>query len=144
LEALKHVLVVDDETTIRQLVAEALTESGYQVETASNGAEGLTILHDWVPDVIVVDLMMPRLDGIGFVQLMRLNPRFAAVPVVLVTATYGAQAVAEQIGARALLTKPFELDDLVARVYELVGPSVQLAPPPPVEAEPYELPCESA
>jgi CheY-like chemotaxis protein len=130
--SVKRVLVVDDENTIRELVADALTEAGYQVETASNGADALERLHDWLPHAIVVDLMMPRLDGMGFVQLVRLNPRLAGVPIVLVTATYAAQEVAERIGVRALLTKPFELDELVAKVGELVGTPLPLASPPPL------------
>ena len=80
-------------------------------------------MHRWVPDVIVLDLMMPRLDGSGFTQLMRLNPRFAGVPVLLVTAAYGAQQAAEQVGARAWLSKPFELDHLAAEVTRLAGSS---------------------
>jgi DNA-binding response OmpR family regulator len=118
-----RVLVVDDEPTIRELIAEALRESGYEVDTAAHGAEALDLMHRNPPDAIVLDLMMPRLDGHGFVQLMRLNPRFASVPIVLVTATYGAAKVAESIGVRACVTKPFELDELVAVVHGILSES---------------------
>lgn len=120
----KRVLVVDDERTIRDLLAEALLEAGFEVEVASNGVDALTLMQRWVPDAIVLDLMMPRLDGTGFTELMRLNPRLAGVPVLLVTAAYGAEQAAEQVGARAWLAKPFELDHLVAEVTQLVGGSV--------------------
>src|SRR5205814_3324075 len=120
--SMKRVLVVDDEPTIRELVAEALREAGYWVDTAAHGAEALQLMHAGPPPhAIVLDLMMPRLDGTGFVELMRLNPRFAGVPVLLVTAAYGAHAAAERVGARALLTKPFELDRLVVLVTALAG-----------------------
>ena len=121
----KRVLVVDDEPTIRDLIADALREADFEVEVASNGVEALSLMHRWVPDVIVLDLMMPRLDGSGFTQLMRLNPRFAGVSVLLVTAAYGAQQAAEQVGARAWLSKPFELDHLVAEVTRLAGAPAQ-------------------
>ena len=77
---MKRVLVVDDDDALRQLVAEALREARYRVELAANGAEALRLMRRRLPHAIVLDLMMPQLDGSGFVELMRLNPRFAAVP----------------------------------------------------------------
>jgi two-component system OmpR family response regulator len=124
----KRVLVVDDEPTIRDLIADALREADFEVEIASNGVEALSLMHRWVPDVVVLDLMMPRLDASGFTELMRLNPRFAGVPVLLVTAAYGAQQAAEQVGARAWLSKPFELEHLVAEVTRLAGSTSPLEP----------------
>jgi two-component system, OmpR family, response regulator len=117
----KRVLVADDEPTIRYLIADALRDAGYEVRTAANGAEGLEILRRWLADTIVLDLMMPRLDGFGFVELLRLNPRLAGVPVLLVTAAYGAAQAAEQARVQAVLTKPFELDVLVDTVKQLAG-----------------------
>src|ERR687885_2008684 len=126
---MKHVLVVDDEPTLRELVAEALREAGYHVETAANGVEALQRLHGQpAPHAIVLDLMMPRLDGSGFVELMRLNPRLASVPIVLLTAAYGAAQAAARIGARACVTKPFELDHLVDAVERVIG-EPSLGPP---------------
>ena len=124
----KRVLVVDDEPTLRDLIADALREADFEVESASNGVEALSLMHRWVPDVVVLDLMMPRLDGSGFTQLMRLNPRFASVPVLLVTAAYGALQAAEQVGARAWLSKPFELDHLVEAVTRLASASLPRQP----------------
>jgi CheY-like chemotaxis protein len=123
---IKRILVVDDEPMIRQLVADALQEFGYHVDTAANGAEALEIMRQAVPHAIVLDLMMPRLGGTGFVELLRLNPLIASVPVLLVTAAYGARETAERIGAQAYLTKPFELDRLIELVGELTGPPLPL------------------
>jgi two-component system OmpR family response regulator len=117
----KRVLVVDDEPTIRELVADALREAGYVIDMAANGAEALQLMQRDAPHAIVLDLMMPSLDGSGFVALKRLNPRFAAIPVLIVTATYGAYDAAERLGADACLTKPFELDELTRAVDRLVG-----------------------
>ena len=122
-----RVLVVDDEPAIRELVAEALREAGFEIETAANGVEALTRMQRWVPDAIVLDLMMPRLDGTGFTELMRLNPRFADVPVLLVTAAYDAANAAKQIGVQAWLAKPFELDALVDAVTDLLGAPAALS-----------------
>jgi len=127
----KRVLVVDDEPTIREIVADAFRESDFDVETAANGAKALEVVRRWLPDAIVLDLMMPRLDGTGFAALLKLNPRLAGVPVLLVTAAYGAIEAAERVGARALLTKPFELDRLVELVTDLAGSS---APAPGLDA----------
>lgn len=102
-------------------MAEALRDAGFDVDTAANGVEALVRMHEAVPDAIVLDLMMPRLDGSGFAELMRLNPQFASVPLLLVTAAYQAHRAAEQVGARAWLSKPFELDQLVAAVINLAG-----------------------
>jgi CheY-like chemotaxis protein len=117
----KRILVVDDEPTIRELTAEALRESGYRVDAAVNGADALRIMQERVPHAIVLDLMMPQLDAQGFVELMRLNPRFASIPVLVMTATYAAYEAADRLGARACLAKPFALEELIALVGQLVG-----------------------
>ena len=132
-----RVLVVDDEPTIRDLIADALREGGCEIRAAANGAEGLEILRSWLADAIVLDLMMPRLDGLGFVELLRLNPHLASIPVLLVTAAYGAVDAAEKMGAQAVLSKPFELDVLVETVRQLTGASsspVQVWAPRPPQA----------
>ena len=121
------VLVVDDEPLIRELVADALREVGFEIQCAANGVEAFDVLRGWLPSVIVLDLMMPQLDGLGFCEMLRLNPRFAKIPVLLVTAAYSPQAAAERIGASAILTKPFELDHLVEMVENLVGTATPAA-----------------
>jgi DNA-binding response OmpR family regulator len=122
----KRILVVDDEPTIRELVAEALRDAGYEVDTAANGADALGVLHGRVPDAIVLDLMMPKLDGSGLVGQLRRNARYSTVPVLLVTAAYEAQEVAVRLGAHGCLSKPFELDALVGLVDQLVGEPIAL------------------
>jgi CheY-like chemotaxis protein len=123
---MKRVLVVDDEPTIRELIADFLRESGCHVDTAANGAEALRLMEQQLPHVIVLDLMMPRLDGYGFVATKRRDPRFSQVPIVLMTAAFGAVEVAEHLGAHACLPKPFELDELVDMVDRLVDNPMQM------------------
>jgi CheY-like chemotaxis protein len=138
----KRVLVVDDEPTIRELTSEALRESGYRVDAAINGADALRIMQRNRPDAIVLDLMMPQLDAQGFIEVVRLNPRFASIPVLVVTAAYAAQDAAERLGARACLAKPFELDELAALVGQLVGDRVldhvvETEKPPAADTRPF-------
>jgi two-component system chemotaxis response regulator CheY len=68
------------------------------------------------PEAIVLDLMMPRLDGTGFVELMRLNPRLASVPIVILSADPAMAEAAQALGARGALAKPFHMDVLLAMV----------------------------
>jgi CheY-like chemotaxis protein len=135
---MKRVLVVDDEPAIRQLVGDALREAGYRVDLAANGAAALRLMRRRLPHAIVLDLMMPQLDGSGFVELMRLNPRFAAVPLVLASAADDASQAAERLGARAWLTKPFEIDVLLQTIAELVGTPLPAGfQPLPEAGEPF-------
>jgi CheY-like chemotaxis protein len=124
---LKRILVIDDEPTICELVADTLRDSGYIADTAPNGADALERMRRHVPEAIVLDLMMPRLNASGFIERMRLNPRFAAIPILLVTASYGAHEAAERLGAHACLTKPFELDELVGVVRQMLDDSGSVA-----------------
>jgi CheY-like chemotaxis protein len=111
-----RVLVVDDERLIRDVVAEALAESGYEVDTAPNGAEALEQIARWRPDVVVLDLMMPVLDAAGFIDLLRLNPSSADLPIIILTAAYAPYEEARRLGATACLMKPFKLEELLAAV----------------------------
>src|ERR1043166_1630583 len=119
---MQRVLVIDDEPNIRALIPEPLLDAGYAVDLAANGAEALERMRQAVPDAIVLDVMMPRLNGFGFVERVRAEPRFARVPIVVVTAAYAGKRIAEQLGAQACLTKPFELDALLAAVARVMTP----------------------
>jgi CheY-like chemotaxis protein len=127
---LTRILVIDDEPTICELVADTLRDSGYTVDTAPNGADALDRMQRHLPQAIVLDLMMPRLNASGFVERMRLIPRFAGIPILIVTASYAAHEAAERLGARACLTKPFELDELVDQVGRLLDERPRRAAPP--------------
>jgi DNA-binding response OmpR family regulator len=123
-----RILVLDDEPTIRELVAEALRDGGYLAETASNGRDALRTMRDRPPDAIVLDLMMPVMDAVAFCGAMRAEAAFAAIPVVVMTAAYAPEAAVKALGADAWLVKPFELDDLLKAVEVLLA-----APRPQVE-----------
>jgi two-component system alkaline phosphatase synthesis response regulator PhoP len=80
------VLIVDDEFGIADIVAEILAEEGYSVAIAINGQLGLACLEESAPDVVLLDVMMPILDGPGMLRAMRSDPRFLHIPVVMMTA----------------------------------------------------------
>jgi two-component system KDP operon response regulator KdpE len=110
-----RILVVDDEVRILNFLSSKLKASGYEVLTASNGLEGLEQAQAQEPDLIVLDLLMPKMDGLEMLKELR---SFSAVPVVILTAK-GADAdriKGLQLGADDYLPKPFNPDELVARI----------------------------
>ena len=109
------ILVVDDHLNVRTLVADYLTEQGYRVLAASDGHEGLAIARRLHPDLVLLDIMMPGLDGLGFVQAYR---RDQNGPVILLTARVEEtdKVVGLELGADDYITKPFGMKELVARI----------------------------
>ena len=119
---MKRVLVVDDEEPIRLTVAEALEDEGYAVATAENGAEALVQVRATRPHGIVLDLMMPVLDGWGFLKACRADELCAGIPVVVISARRKLiEAVPTELRVDRILAKPFALEDLIEAVAELVA-----------------------
>jgi two-component system, chemotaxis family, chemotaxis protein CheY len=114
-----RVLVVDDEPDIRATVAEMLEIEGYAVEEAANGADALAAIDRQQPDVILLDMRMPVLDGWGFAA--ELNGRAIEIPIVVMTAARDAARWAAEIGANAALPKPFGFDELIQAVATVRG-----------------------
>jgi CheY-like chemotaxis protein len=110
------ILVVDDERDIRSTVAEMLELEGYAVDEAVNGADALDAVERRRPDVILLDMRMPVLDGWGFATELR--QRGKQIPIVVMTAARDASRWAEEIAATAALAKPFGFDDLLRAVDE--------------------------
>jgi CheY-like chemotaxis protein len=118
-ETALHALVVDDSSVIRELIAVNLELEGFAVTTAGDGEEAVRLAGELCPDVITLDVMMPRLNGFEAVELLRADQRTAAIPVVMVTGRAQSADVerGREVGVAAYLTKPFEPAELV----ELVG-----------------------
>jgi CheY-like chemotaxis protein len=112
----RRVLVVEDERTIRQSIAGYLGDVGYTVDEAENGAEGLKCMKQAIPDVVVLDLLMPIMGGRAFVQACRQDARLGTVPVVLLSAAHDLAQATEELQPRASLAKPVDLDVLLAVV----------------------------
>jgi len=111
------VLVVDDNTDLRQYMATLLSQA-HDVRTAVDGQAGLEAAREHHPDIVVSDVMMPRLDGFGLVRALRADPTTASIPVVLLSARAGEEATIEGLdaGADDYLVKPFSARELLARV----------------------------
>ena len=116
-------LVVDDDEVIRQLIAVNLTLEGFEVFTAVDGQDCLDKVGEVRPDVITLDVMMPRLDGWVTATQLRRNPDTAAIKVVLITARAQEddRDKGAQVGADAYLTKPFDPAEMIRVVRELAG-----------------------
>lgn len=107
----RPVLVADDEPAIVEMIRDILEEHGFGVVTAANGSEALRLVEDAEPDVVLLDMNMPVLDGEGFIAALR--ERGIPTPIVVMTAGSSARRRAAQLGADAYLSKPFELASLV-------------------------------
>nr|WP_229820887.1 SpoIIE family protein phosphatase [Streptomyces ruber] len=113
-----RVLVADDNTDMREYLTRILTGAGYDVTSVTDGAEALDAIRRDPPDLVVSDVMMPRLDGLQMVAALRNDPRTVFVPVILLSARAGQEASIEglQAGADDYLVKPFAAAELLARV----------------------------
>jgi DNA-binding response OmpR family regulator len=122
-QGLGRVLVVDDDEVIRQLIAVNLTLEGFDVATAVDGQDCLDKVSAIDPDVITLDVMMPRLDGWVTASQLRRNPDTSAIKVVLITARAQEDDKKRggEIGVDAYLTKPFDPAEMIRVVRELAG-----------------------
>jgi DNA-binding response OmpR family regulator len=109
------ILIIDDHQRVRTMVADYLGEQGYRVLTASDGDEGLMVARRARPDLVLLDVMMPGMDGFGFLQAYR---RDQSGPVILLTARIDEtdKVVGLELGADDYVTKPFGMKELVARI----------------------------
>ncbi len=110
------VLIVDDDTGVQETLEAILEFEGYEVAIAHDGLEALEWLTQATPDLVLLDLMMPRLDGFGVVRELEQRGRRSAMPIVVLTADGRAKEKAEQVGADGYVAKPFELNNLLAEI----------------------------
>ena len=115
-QAGKSILVVEDDVTTRHALTRILARQGYSVTGAANGREAIDRLRAVAPDLILLDLMMPVMDGWEFRREQRQDPTLAAIPVVVLSADGSAGQKAEVLEADGYLQKPVELDTLLDTV----------------------------
>ena len=119
----KRILIVEDEEGIVKVVKMYLEHHDYDVITAIDGQEGLERAKAEKPDLIVLDLMLPKMDGYKVCGLLKRDARYAKTPVILFTAKSQEKDVklGEEVGADAYITKPFEPEVLLSKIEELIG-----------------------
>jgi CheY-like chemotaxis protein len=121
----EKVLVVDDEPLIAQMLTDRLQELYVNVIRASNGVEALEMAWEHVPDLILLDVMMPKIDGFEVAKILKENPRTATIPIIFLTALSQVKDKVRglQLGAEDYVTKPFHFDELLVRVNKVLRKS---------------------
>ena len=117
------VLVIDDSNTIRRSAEIFLRQGGHEVVLAEDGFDALAKVNDHVPQLIFCDILMPRLDGYQTCAIIKRNPRFAHVPVIMLSSKDGLfdKAKGRIVGSEEYLTKPFTRDELLSAIRRHVG-----------------------
>ncbi len=127
--AYSYVLVVDDDPAIRGLVADALRGEGYVVDVAAHGREALEAMRANRPDTVVLDLMMPVMDGFAFLEACQQEQLCPDVPIVVISAVHDLLRRVENMPINACIAKPFDLDDLVRTVGRFAQPNGRASSP---------------
>ena len=118
----KRILLVDDEEGFALLLSGILKKDGYEVELAHDGQEGLEKLKTFTPDVIISDVVMPKLDGIEMFKQIRATPQTAAIPFLFISGYQDQQILerARKIGVFGILQKPIDVEQIEARLGEIM------------------------
>jgi two-component system phosphate regulon response regulator PhoB len=118
-----RVLVIEDDAALRKVLELRLTLEGFEVAVACDGQAGLDRIDDFVPDVVISDLMMPRLDGYGFCRAARARPGLEHLPIILLSAHQRDEDVDEllQLGSIVYMGKPFDAPTLAGTLRRLVA-----------------------
>jgi len=123
----KKILLVDDESDIVKAVQIRLTEADYEVIVANDGQEALDKAYKETPDLIILDLMLPKIDGHKVCGLLKSNTQYNKIPIIIFTARARQEdmKISKEIGADAYVTKPFNSQKLLSQIEELLSGQVQ-------------------
>ena len=123
----KKILVVEDEPDQLEVIRFTLKNAGYAIGTATNGIDALKKAKTVSPDLIIMDVMMPELDGFAVCETLRANPATAAIPILMLTGlcSHISRLVAYESGATDYVIKPFDADELVSKVEKLLHQSTE-------------------
>ena len=121
-----RILIVDDNEANRDILATRLAAHGYQVAEAADGEEALAAAYQYLPDLILLDVMMPKVDGLYLARCMKSDPGLRTVPIIFLTGLSDPRDIISgiQAGARSYLVKPFRTDELLEKVRKAVRSSV--------------------
>jgi DNA-binding response OmpR family regulator len=115
-----RILMVNDEKDLLALCQETLQESGHEVEVLTNGAKAVECARRWKPNLMVIDWVMPDMDGHTIMTTLKSLPDTKAIPVLMMSALRDGATRAKLVGAKSFLAKPFSADDLLGAVNELL------------------------
>ena len=115
------ILVIEDDLAIRGLLVDVLGDEGYTVRAAGDGEEALELLETWRPALIILDQLMPRMDGAAFRAVQRTRPELAAIPTILLSAARDLSEQGSALDVTATMPKPFNLDELLALATRLLA-----------------------
>ena len=122
---MQTVLVIEDEAPLRANIVRILSAEGYRVVAAADGEEGIQRVTEERPDMVICDILMPRVDGFGVLAALRSRPETAAIPFIFLTASADKDDLARGLksGANEYVTKPFQIAGLMAAVRRLLPPA---------------------
>lgn len=120
---MSKILVVDDEAGIRESLAEFLLLEGYEVETAADGKEALDNFWNTKPDLLILDAMMPRINGYEVCEILKEHPESRAIPILMLTGRKMERdrSMSHAVGADVYMTKPFHIHEVLNTVKNLLG-----------------------
>ncbi|MGB9742973.1 MAG: response regulator transcription factor [candidate division WOR-3 bacterium] len=145
----KTILVVEDEPNLRELVKARLEQSGYEVVTAADGFNAIVQARKVKPDLIILDLMIPKMDGYTVCRTIKSTADLNRIPIIMFTARTSPDDVrrGKDMGADAYITKPFNPETLLGKIQELLappGPAPSAPVPPPTKGEQHRIEREAA
>jgi len=119
------ILIIDDEVQLIQMVQIRLEANGYDIVAAYAGEEGIEKVKSENPDLIILDIMMPKMDGFEVCKILKNDPQYSKIPIIFLSAKTQEEAmeIGKEKGADAFLKKPFETPDLLAKIEELLEKS---------------------
>jgi len=123
------VLVVDDSLTVRKITTRLLTREGFRVDSAKDGVDALERMHDLIPDVVLLDVEMPRMDGFELARVMRNDERLKSVPIIMITSRTADKHRnhALEIGVNVYLGKPYQEQQLLDNIAAQLGHTISHA-----------------
>ena len=119
----KHILVVDDEPQITRVLRTTLSSCGYDIRVANDGETALEIMKDWSPDMVITDLAMPNMDGLGLIRGVRAGILNKFIPIIMLTTESqdSKKGEGKAAGATGWIVKPFKPEQLIAVIRKVLG-----------------------
>ena len=135
----KRIAIIDDDHVIQESLQELFTEAGYTVFVASDGVSGYELIVREKPDIVVADILLPRMHGIALCEKIRANEEFKGIPIILMTGVYkdvNLRMYVHKGLAEDFIEKPFREKELLAKIEHFIGGVEKAAPQPVIQATP--------